>query len=102
MELDMPMRLSQRPSVENLGRPKLGAASFWFHQAVRGQRLPAVRRRFAGVDAIRTEPAGVDRSLVGCWKILRRHIGKPSQINVCLKEKSKLSGSHRNVVISRG
>ena len=78
------------------------AASFWFHQAVRDRRLPAVRRRFAGVDAIRTEPAGVDRSPFGCWKILRRHIGKPSQINVCLKEKSKLSGSHRNVVISRG
>ena len=53
------------------------AASFWFHQAVRGQRLPGVR--FAGVDAIRTAPAGVDRSPSGCWNTLRRHIGKPSQ-----------------------
>ena len=59
--------------------------------------------RLAGLGAIRTHPAGADGLPSDAGKFCAEHIGKPPQMNACLREnKAKLSDACRKVVESRG
>jgi hypothetical protein len=64
---------------------------------------PVARRRLAGSRAIRTHPQEQMACRSDAGKFCAEHIGKPPQMNACLRaNKEKLSDGCRKVVESHG
>ena len=69
----------------------------------RSRACRTARPSLAGLGAIQTQRAGADGLPFGRRKILLRHVGKPPQMNACLKaNKANLSDACRKVVELRG